>query len=124
MLPTRLVAVFNTLIEMAINFTEEDKENIFTNDETTQALLNKGYRHKLSHGFHAIELTGIIFKKYEGDLIINYKKDFTGCVAYLDDEEIFDSATFDSASHLGNALGHLLLMLDNKFKKEDDTKTT
>lgn len=105
---------------MATNFTQEEIKNIFTNAETTEALLNNGYRPEFIYGFHTTEIIDSLYSKYKGDITITYKKENMGFVALFNDMEVFDSAIFDPTSPLVNAFGHLLLMLDNKLKKEDD----
>lgn len=116
-LPTRLGAAHFTPIEMAINFTEEQLERIFTNPETSHALKNKGYVSLAPEGFDSIELLDIIYAKYGGEITITFKSGCVGFVALFSDKEIFDSAIFDRQSPLVNAFGHLLLILDNKLYK-------
>jgi len=109
---------------MGINFTQEEIKKVFTNEETTEALLNGGYRPEFIYGFHATEIVTMLYDKYEGDITITHKKEGLGFIALFNDEEVFDSAIFDKASPIVNAFGHLLLILDNKLEKEDDGDKT
>lgn len=115
-----MIAQSIPLVTMVVNFTQEQIKKVFTNEETTEVLLNGGYRPEFIYGFHTTEIVNMLHNKYKGDVTITHKKEGMGFVALFNDEEVFDSAIFDKASPLVNAFGHLLLILDNKFDKKED----
>lgn len=122
--PAILAAAEEIFVKMVLNFSKEEIQNIFTNEETTEALLNGGYRPEFIYGFHAAEVMDILYSKYKGDITIVHKKKASGFIAMLSDKEVFDSAIFDPATPIVNAFGHLLLLLDNKFESEEDEVKT
>jgi putative methionine-R-sulfoxide reductase with GAF domain len=100
---------------MAFDFSQDQKGSIFTNAETTEALLNQGYTPEYIYGFYAVEIMELINTKYKGDINIVFKKNGCGFVAMFNDNQVFDSASFDPCNNIINALAQLLLILDNRL---------